>query len=70
MNLSKCGHCGAFAGKSVLIESIEARVGLMGSGGAYNAVSFSCTSCHAVLGVQLDPIALNTDLLRDIRKGR
>ena len=70
MNLGKCGHCGASLARGVLIESIEAKVGLMASGGAYNAVSYSCPSCHAVLGVQMDPVALNTDLLNALQKER
>lgn len=70
MNLGKCGHCDASIARNVLIETIDAKVGLMGSGGVYKAVSFCCPGCHAVLGVQLDPIALNADLRNDLQKGR
>lgn len=69
MNLGKCGYCNARLVRGVLIETLDAKVGLTGSGGSYNAVSYSCPSCHAVLGVQMDPIALNADLRKQI-KGR
>ena len=33
---------------------------------AYRAVSFNCRSCNTVLGIQIDPMALNADLVGEI----
>ena len=67
MNVGKCGHCGTVA-RNVLIENVEAKVGAFGAGGAYLAVSYLCTSCRAILRVQMDPVALKADIVADLVK--
>jgi hypothetical protein len=39
-------------------------------GKAWIALSFLCPSCRAVLGMQIDPVALNGDLLDAIERAR
>jgi hypothetical protein len=35
---------------------------------SWKAVTFTCPSCTAVLGVQIDPIAIKTDIVKDLVK--
>jgi hypothetical protein len=35
---------------------------------AYKGVSYSCPSCHCVLGVSMDPLALNQNLVNRLKK--
>ena len=41
---------------------------------SWNGVSYQCPHCHAVLGVQIDPIAVKTDIVNELfdrlKKGR
>lgn len=49
---------------SVKAESISAVVGLE----TWKAVSYCCLSCNTVLSVQIDPIAIKTDILKALGK--
>ena len=55
--------------RNVKVEDIEIRVGFQAQ---WRGLSYQCTSCKCVLGVQMDPLALNENLkeeiLREIKK--
>ena len=61
----KCPKCEKPVGQ-VYIASIDAKLGLSGRG--YQAVSYQCPHCQSVLGVQMDPISLKTDIVREVAK--
>ena len=69
----KCPKCEKTIGH-LLVELLEAWVGMMASGGRYKAVTYCCPSCHAVLGTGLDPLALKADTAQAVvdllKKGR
>jgi len=58
---AKCPHCEATIA-SATVENIKIR----GVGSEYKGVSYSCPSCHSVLTVSMDQIALNVDLVKRI----
>jgi len=65
----KCPHCEK-AVSHVKVETIQFAAGLYEH---YAGVSYLCPDCRAVLGVGVDPLALNDDvvsrLLTALRKG-
>ncbi len=69
----KCPKCEKTI-SHLLVESLEAWVGIMASGGKYIAVTYCCPSCRAVLGAGLDPLALKEDTAQAVvdrlKKGR
>jgi hypothetical protein len=46
----------------VQLEGISVKA----KGGNWNGVSYLCPSCNCVLSVGIDPVALKTDLVREI----
>ena len=62
----KCDHAISHA----KTEAIDLRVS---PNEGYKGVSYCCPSCHCVLGVELDPVALKADIVDSIvarlRKG-
>ena len=62
INIGKCPSCGTIIG-NVILENVTVNVGFSP---AYNGVSYVCPSCNIVLGIQMDPIALNADLSDEI----
>lgn len=62
--MSNCLKCEASL-TYVKIDGIKAH----GKGGTkWNCVSYSCPSCGAIISVQMDPIAIKTDTVNEIRK--
>jgi hypothetical protein len=62
-NTGKCPSCG----KTVVdakVEYIEVQAGFSGG---WKGFSYSCSSCHAVLGVQVNPLLLNVDLIQHLK---
>ncbi len=59
MNTGKCARCGNTLAY-VLIEPLDIN---RGERAAYHGVSYCCPSCHAVLSVGIDPIALKTEII-------
>lgn len=53
----KCPKCDALV-MTVDLNAVEAR----GGGRAWNVVTYHCQSCHAVLSVAPDPVALGADM--------
>lgn len=54
----KCPGCGKLV-LSVRITEVEATA----SANRWNAITFMCPLCNVVLGCQIDPIALRTDIV-------
>jgi len=65
--MRKCPACDK-SFKYVLVDNIDARTDRLGNGIVYKAITFSCPYCGAVLSVQLDPLAVNADLVKKLRK--
>jgi hypothetical protein len=62
VNTGKCPHCGNIV-HAVEVDAINVTENFTP---AWKGVSFSCSSCHAVLGVGIDPIALKTDIVGEL----
>jgi hypothetical protein len=62
---SKCPKCEQPIGH-IKGEPIEIRVTTRD---IYKGVSYCCPLCRSVLGVQMDPLAVNQNLLNQMRKG-
>ena len=58
-----CPHCQRTIA-SATVENIK----INGVGSEYKGVSYSCPSCHAVLSISMDQIALNVDLVKRLLK--
>ncbi len=50
---------------SVTVTPIDGNVPF---GTAWKCVAYSCVSCQSVLSVQIDPIAIKTDILNGVAK--
>jgi uncharacterized protein with PIN domain len=68
-NFGKCPHCKKTVSHAK-IETITVEAGIYE---AYEGVTYVCPHCHSVLGVGIDPLSLNADvvsrLLKALRKG-
>jgi hypothetical protein len=62
INVGKCPKCERTV-INVKMENVRIDVGFTP---AYEGVSYICPSCNSVLGIQMDPIALNSDLVDEI----
>jgi hypothetical protein len=60
-NTGKCPKCEKAISK-VTVESVA----IQGANTSYKGVSYVCQSCGCVLGVEIDPLALNADLLKKL----
>ena len=58
INSGKCPHCKK-ACQTFKIEEADASAGFGQT--TWRSISFLCPSCNAILGVQIDPIALKND---------
>ena len=65
INSGKCPKCENNI-SSVKIEEVPASIGI--GGVEWKAISFCCKSCNTVLSVQIDPIAIKTDILNALGK--
>ena len=63
--ISKCPRCDALVPR-LTINGVDASE-VLGSK-TFRAITLNCPMCNAVLGAQIDPIAIRTDTLREIRK--
>lgn len=64
MITGKCPHCGRLV-SSVSVDDITLNVELEPQ---WKGFSYSCSSCQKVLSVQLNPLAVNADLLQEIKR--
>jgi hypothetical protein len=67
INSGKCPSCGQRIAR-VVVEAVD--IGPQIGAALYKGVSYHCpsTSCAAVLGVQMDPIALKADTISGVVK--
>lgn len=65
MAFAKCPKCE----KSLMGVNIEEVDGYVRGQSALRCVAYSCRSCNTVLSVQIDPIAVKTDIINSV-KGR
>jgi hypothetical protein len=63
-NICKCIKCDKFI-TYVTMETVDATAP---SGSALKEAYFTCPHCNAVLGVQIDPFALKTDIVNAVVK--
>ena len=61
--MTLCPHCKQGI-PSFNVEPLNAYA----QGNVWKAISFNCPSCHVSLSVQIDPIAIRTDLINEIRR--
>jgi len=64
MNSGKCPKCEATI-DTCLVEDINL---VNGSKALWRAFSYSCPSCKTVLGVQMNPLTLNADLVNTLKQ--
>jgi len=61
--MAKCPHCN----KSVLSVNLEKVESSALFGPKWNTIIYSCPHCQKVLNVQIDPVALKTDIIAAIK---
>lgn len=64
INTGKCPGCGNTV-TSVNVEDVDVAVGLQPQ---WRGVSYVCPHCRIVLGVEIDPIALKSDIVSGVAK--
>jgi phage FluMu protein Com len=57
--MAKCPHCNELVLR-VNLDKVESSAL---SGGSWNTILYSCPHCQKVLNVQIDPVALKTDII-------
>lgn len=62
MNMAKCPHCNELVLR-VNLDKVESSA----LGGPWNTILYSCPHCQKVLNVQIDPIAIKTDIIEAIK---
>lgn len=62
IHTGKCPSCKNVL-RSVRIENLDITIGIQP---AWKGVSYVCPACNAILGVQIDPVALKTDTIKGI----
>jgi uncharacterized protein with PIN domain len=67
IHMGKCPKCDGVV-NNVHAEAVTIKTGPMGTGRAYNGVSYLCPLCRAVLSVSIDPLALKADTVKAIRR--
>ena len=65
MHTGKCPSCNKVLSHAK-IDTIDLKQGFQA---VYNGVSYQCPSCHVVLAVGFDPIALKTDTVNAVLQG-
>jgi len=62
INLGKCPKCASTI-TSVKIEDVDIKVGFESR---WKGISYCCPSCNTVLNIQIDPVALKTDIIEGV----
>lgn len=63
--ISRCPRCD----KPITPVSIQAVEGTAPVGTRFRCIALDCPHCGAVLGAQLDPLAIRNDIVNALRKG-
>ena len=61
----KCPHC-TKAIMGVKLHAVDATSTGFSLGEGWKAVTYACPSCSKVLGVQIDPVAIKADIVREV----
>lgn len=64
--MAKCPKC-ENAIMSTRFKALETRESF-NPGNAYNAIAHCCPSCDSVLSVEIDPVAIRTDMVNSVLK--
>jgi RNase P subunit RPR2 len=62
MTFGKCPHCKKPISKPRL-EAVE----IANNGVNWKGVSYFCPSCNSVLSVSIDPLALKSEIIKELR---
>jgi hypothetical protein len=60
----KCPYCGKYI-KSLRIDGLKASAPLSMT---WKAITYNCPLCNMILGCQIDPIAIKTDIINELEK--
>ena len=67
--MGTCPKCGAIVGHVNLVEVTAGEL----FGNQWRAIKYCCPHCRVILSVQIDPVALKTDMIEGVvaalRKG-
>ena len=61
---ANCPHCGSL----ITRLRISGVTGEAEGGKAWNTIVLACPSCNKAISAQIDPIAIASDLLADVKK--
>ena len=64
INTGKCPKCDGLV-RNVKVEDVGVDVGFQAT---WKGFSFLCHSCNAILGVQINPLALKNDIIDGVVK--
>jgi len=67
INGNRCPHCKSVLTRAV-VESIEIDTAPILPAATYKGVTYACAHCRAVLGVSMDQLALNENLVQRLLK--
>ncbi len=62
LNVGKCPKCEKLV-SNVKIEELRVDVGYLP---AWKGVSYVCPWCNAIMSIQIDPVALKTDIVNEV----
>ena len=65
--MAKCPKCEK-AVTYIKIQGMDAKAGFGAS--SWKALTYVCPSCDTILSVQIDPIAIKTDTVSELKRGR
>ena len=61
-NSGKCPNCGHIVSK---VDTEHLTIGVPPKR-TWHGISYVCTECRAVLSVQIDPVALKSDIVKEL----
>jgi hypothetical protein len=65
IHTGKCPKCDQIM-HSIAVQGVSAKAAF---GNSWHAISYQCPHCHSVLGVEIDPIALKSDIVSEVTDG-
>ncbi len=61
--MSICPHCNKQIGSLIITTHTG-----YANGKTWNCATYDCPNCHKVLSAQIDPIAIKTDTINELRR--
>jgi hypothetical protein len=65
IHTGKCPKCDQIM-HSITVQGVTGKIAF---GKSWNAISYQCPHCHTVLSVEIDPIALKSDIVGEVTDG-